>query len=240
MKSFRELCKHMIEEMKAMSEDETASAAKSFYETLVGWLASLPTDIKVLIEMIGDNELAMKARTVAVGALVYMVAPISLIPNVMPVLGYIDDVLVLHIALAIALQIDSSRADYYRNKYPRTVAVLSEQMELVSKALGALYSWLLAFVESLSQRRYKGKSSEETASSEDTREEIFDEAMEYAASVYIDEKDIRLKLLASPPNQLANLLSDGLEKEQERQAREEKRRVGLLAKPESRFRRLLG
>lgn len=205
-----------------MAEKSAEMTGKGFFETLVRWIVALPTDIKVLVEMIGDNELDMKARSLAVGALLYLVASVGLIPNQIPVLGYVDDVLVLHIALALILQTNQARGQYYREKYPVVIGRIDEEVELLTNTLGALYSWLRAFVENLIQRRYKGKSTEETAGSAEAREEIFDEAMVYAANVNVDEAAIRQKLIASPPDRLIKLLSDGLEKEQARQQSEER------------------
>ena len=209
--------------------------------TLVRWIISLPTDVKILIEMIGDDKLDMRARSLAVGTTAYLIAAIGLIPDTVPVLGLVDDVLVLHIALAIILQIDPKRAEYYREKHPETIGSIDEQVQLLVDALGALYSWLEAFVKNLSQRRYKGQSTEETAQSTETREDIFDEAMIYAANVNVDEEMIRSRLLAAPPNQLVSLLSDGLQKEQQRQEGAEGTGVkGILSASTSGVRKLLG
>ena len=223
-----------------MTEKAVPTTGDSFFETLVKWIMSLPSDIKVLVVMIGDEELDMRARSLAVGTLAYVVAPIGLIPDAIPVLGYVDDVLMLHIALAVILRIDPERAYYYRERYPEIIGAIDEQTQLLIDTLGALYSWLEAFVENLTQRRYKGQSTEEAAQSEETREEIFDEAMEFAANVNVDEATIRQKLLSSPPKQIVKLLSDGLEKEQLRQEKEERKGVaGILSAPASGLRKLL-
>jgi len=223
-----------------MAEGATGTRGASIFETLVQWILSLPTDIKILIEMIGDDGLDMRARSLAVGALVYLVATIGLIPDVIPVLGYVDDVLVLHIALAIILEIDPERAKYYRAKYADAIGALDAQIALVADALGALYSWLRAFVEALRNRQYKGKTTQDAAQSDEARENIFDDAMVYAANVEVDEKAIRQRLLASPPEQLIKLLSDGLEKEQKRQAEEERKTgSGILSGTASSIRKLL-
>lgn len=222
-----------------MTEQIAPATGQSFFRTLVHWIMSLPTDIKVLIVMIGDDELDMRARSLAVGALVYIIASIGLIPDAIPVLGYVDDVLVLHIALAVILQIDPKRTEHYREKYPETIGAMDERVGLLTNALGALYSWLKAFVENLVQRRYKGRSAEEVARSEKAREEIFDEAMVYAAKVNVDETAIRQKLLASPPSQLVKLLSDGLEQEQQRQTKAERKSARGILSAGSGVRKLL-
>jgi len=221
--------------------EQTAPTGRSFFETLVRWIASLPSDIKVLVVMIGDDKLDMRARSLAVGTLLYLIASIDLIPDNIPVLGYVDDVLVLHIALGVILQIDPERAEHYRKKYPEVIGRIDEQTQLLTDALGALYSWLKAFVESLAQRHYKGRRPEEVVRSASAREEIFDEAMVFAANINVNDATIRQTLLSSPPDQLVKLLSAGLEKEQQRQAeKERKRTTNILSRPRSGIQALLG
>lgn len=220
---------------------EKAATGENFFEILVRWLVSLPTDIKILIEMIGDDELDMKARSLAVGTIVYVLAPIDLIPEKIPVLGYVDDVVVLHIAVALAVQIDPNRGRYYREKYPQTFETLDQQIDLLRKTLGALYSWLTALVENLVKRRFRGQTAEDIIGSEKLHEDMFDAAMEYAADVNVDAETIRRALLAAPPNRIVELLSDGLEEEQKRRVKEEQEGVTKrLTAPSGGFRKLLG
>lgn len=226
--------------MTRMTEKTAPKANMSFFETLVKWIKLLPADIKILVEMIGDDQLDLKARSLAVGTLVYLITAIDLIPDKIPVLGIVDDVLVLHIALCIILRIDPERAAFYRAKYPARIKALDQEMQLVTDTLGALYSWLTAFVENLIHRRYKGQTTSDAAKSEKTREEIFDDAMVFAAQVGVDEETIRTKLLATPPNRITKLLSDGLEKEQVRQEQTRaKETSGPLLPQGWRVRRLL-
>lgn len=44
------------------------------------------------------------AKTVAIIAVVYAISPIDLIPDVIPVLGYLDDLLILPILIALAIR----------------------------------------------------------------------------------------------------------------------------------------
>lgn len=220
---------------------ERAATGENFFEMLVRWLVSLPTDIKILIEMIGDDELDMKARSLAVGTIVYVLAPIDLIPEKIPVLGYVDDVVVLHIAVALVVQIDPNRGRYYREKYPQTFETLDQQIELLRATLGALYSWLTALVENLVKRRFRDQAAEDVIGSENLQEDMFDAAMEYAADVNVDAETIQRALLAAPPNRIVELLSDGLTEEQKRQAKEEQEGViKRLAAPSGAFQKLLG
>ena len=218
--------------------DETSSKSTSFFDLLTNWLISLPTDVKILIEMIGDDALEMKARTLAVGTVVYILTPIDLIPDKLAVLGYIDDVIILRIVLAVITEIDPDRAKYYRVKYPATFESLEQQIQILKETLGALYSWLRTLIDRLPKRRYQGKPAEEIVNSEETQEEMFDETMEYVANIDTNSKAIQDALLATPPNRIIELISSGLEKEQKL---EQKSQTGKqISASMDKFRKLLG
>jgi uncharacterized membrane protein YkvA (DUF1232 family) len=57
---------------------------------------------KRLIKMIRGPKVPLRAKAVCVGALLYFISPIDLIPDHIPVVGYLDDLAVLSIALNYA------------------------------------------------------------------------------------------------------------------------------------------
>jgi uncharacterized membrane protein YkvA (DUF1232 family) len=220
--------------------DNNAEKGESFFEMLARWLQSLPTDTKILVEMIGDNELDAKARSLAAGTIIYLIARIDLIPDDIPILGHIDDVIILHIAVATIMQIDPNRGKYYREKYPQ-FETLNQQIRLLTETLGALYGFLKALVENFVKRRFRGQTTENVASSEKLREDMFDAAMQYAAGVNVDPEAIQRALLTAPPDRIIKLLSDGLEQEAKRQEKEDQtsgtRSLDVLPGP---LRKLIG
>lgn len=223
-----------------MSEEQVET--KNFFQLLVDWIATLPIDIKILVEMIGDEQLDITARTLAVGTLLYIISPLDIIPEkVGRVVGYIDDVIILRIALAAIVEIDPSRAKYYQEKYPDFLAGLDQHIKLLKDTLGALYGWLKALVDKLFKRTFHGKTTEDVAKSAEVQEDLFDEAMEYAANVPVDKEFIEQKLLETPPRQILELLSNGLEDGQKYQAKveEHSQRKTITASREI-FRKMLG
>jgi hypothetical protein len=56
---------------------------------------------------------------------------------------------------------------------------------------------------------------------------MFDEAMEYAASVDVNRETVEQALLSAPPQRIIELLSSGLEGEQKRQAQQQKLWQGI-------------
>lgn len=222
-----------------MNNTTTVSRSKrNLFESLLDWILGFPRDIKILVEMAGDNDLSMSSRTLAVGALIYIIMPLDLIPEKIRVIGLIDDVIVIRITLAIICEIDPDRRIYYEERYPRTFVVLKEEIGLLKSTLGALYSWLVALVNGLRDKAFGKHTTEQVAQSSDLREELFDEAMEYVADVNLDPETVSKALLTAPPERIVQLLSSGLEESQKREI-EHSRIANKLSAPQAAFRKLL-
>ena len=73
-----------------------------------GALAKLWEDIKTMIALLGDylsgdyKEIPWKVIAAIAGAIVYFVSPIDIIPDFIPVIGYLDDAMVIKLALDFA------------------------------------------------------------------------------------------------------------------------------------------
>jgi hypothetical protein len=134
------------------------------------------------------------------------------------------------------------RINYYQEKHPELFETLEQQVKLLKETLGALYAWLKALVEKLPKRRFHGKPAEDIVASEQIQEDMFDEAMEYAASINVDPDAIEQALLSTPPKRIIELLSSGLEEEQKRQieAEKEQETTTQLTATLDNFRKLLG
>ncbi len=57
-------------------------------------LKALPELVRLLARLIGDPLLPRAAKIALAAAMVYLASPIDLIPDFIPVIGYLDDVLV--------------------------------------------------------------------------------------------------------------------------------------------------
>ena len=62
-------------------------------------LGTVPAVLRLMRSLIGDRSVALDVRAVLVGLLLWIVSPIDLIPEFIPVLGPIDDVVVAVVAL---------------------------------------------------------------------------------------------------------------------------------------------
>ena len=62
----------------------------------------VPNCLVLLRRLRADKALPLRARLAVGGAVAYLVSPVQLIPNFIPVLGYSDDLVVLSLALRYA------------------------------------------------------------------------------------------------------------------------------------------
>ncbi|WP_040726150.1 YkvA family protein [Thiomicrorhabdus sp. Kp2] len=103
------------EDIKDVDESDVEYASKKgnkklnqFGDNPPGALAKLWNDIKLMISLITDyakgNYKAVPWKIIAAitGAVVYFVSPIDVIPDFIPVVGYLDDALVIKLALDLA------------------------------------------------------------------------------------------------------------------------------------------
>jgi len=103
------------EDIKDVDESDVEYASKKgnkkvnqFGDNPPGALAKLWNDIKLMISLITDyakgnyKEVPWKIMAAITGAVVYFVSPIDVIPDFIPVVGYLDDALVIKLALDLA------------------------------------------------------------------------------------------------------------------------------------------
>ena len=63
--------------------------------TLVGAIRSIPNYLRLLWGLFRDRRVAILDKVLVVAALAYAISPIDLIPDFIPVLGYLDDLLIV-------------------------------------------------------------------------------------------------------------------------------------------------
>jgi uncharacterized membrane protein YkvA (DUF1232 family) len=71
-----------------------------------------------LLQSIKSPKTPLRAKAVCVGALLYFISPIDLIPDNIPVLGYLDDIAVLSLALDFAGRAVTESEKAQRTKTP--------------------------------------------------------------------------------------------------------------------------
>lgn len=200
-----------------MAEKTQTNTFDVFIKLIKTWLTDLGVNTQLFNELSGDEALPMWIRTSGAGILLYLNAPVDLIPEKIKFIGLIDDMLIMIVGLIIIVpQIPEGRIAYYKQKY-EAVGKIGESEQIVKSTLGILWERLTRIVETLPKRTYKNKTAEEVAKSAELREELFDDTMVYVANIGIDPVtfDKETKQLPSP-EKVMGLLSSGLEEMQKR------------------------
>lgn len=67
--------------------------------TLVGTIRQIPAYLKLLGGLLTDRRVSNVDKLIVVGAIVYIITPIDLIPDFIPFLGQVDDIYLLVLSL---------------------------------------------------------------------------------------------------------------------------------------------
>ena len=66
-------------------------------------LLRLPIVLRLVTRLMLDRRVPLRVKLILPAAIVYLISPIDVVPDILPVLGRIDDILVLLIALVFFL-----------------------------------------------------------------------------------------------------------------------------------------
>jgi len=108
-----------------------------------GWARELKRDVVALWIAARDRRTPLAAKLVAGAVAAYALSPIDLIPDVIPVLGYLDDLLIVPLGIALALRLIPAplmrefRAAASRRERPRSLVA----------AVAVVCVWLLALAD---------------------------------------------------------------------------------------------
>jgi len=114
------------------------------------WASTLKRDVLALWIAARDPRTPWIAKAVAASIAAYALSPIDLIPDFIPVLGYLDDLLIVPIGIALAVRlIPAELMAEFRNASvglaarPRSViaAATIVAIWLIASAAAALWAW---------------------------------------------------------------------------------------------------
>ncbi len=74
------------------------------FERLRRWAKRLKTELHALYLAYGDTRVPFHARVFAAVVVAYAFSPIDLIPDAIPVLGYLDDLILVPLGIALAIR----------------------------------------------------------------------------------------------------------------------------------------
>ncbi len=71
--------------------------------TVAGFVSALPQLAKLVVRLSGDPRIPVRVKRVAFALAVYAVLPVDLVPDFIPVVGLVDDLLAVAVALAVLI-----------------------------------------------------------------------------------------------------------------------------------------
>jgi uncharacterized membrane protein YkvA (DUF1232 family) len=85
-----------------MSREETDSRVK---KRLRGWARLIKRDVHALYLAARDPRVSWYAKAAAITVAAYALSPIDLIPDFIPVLGYVDDLVIVPLGILLAVRL---------------------------------------------------------------------------------------------------------------------------------------
>jgi len=119
-------------------------------QRLVAWARALKQDVVALWLAARDPRTPLVAKLVAAAVAAYALSPIDLIPDFIPVFGYLDDLLIVPLGIAVAVRLvpaglmaEFRTAAAARAERPvnRAMAVAFVAIWVVAAALVAWLAW---------------------------------------------------------------------------------------------------
>jgi len=68
-------------------------------------IRAFKTDLKVLLLALIDGRTPWRSRLVLLAALIYAISPVDLLPDLVPLAGYLDDLVVVPLAIMLSLRL---------------------------------------------------------------------------------------------------------------------------------------
>lgn len=124
-------------------------------------LPRIPLLVNLAWGLFRDPRVPVSLKAVLLGVLAYVASPLDLIPDFIPVLGRVDDLLVLLAAMEMFTRLAPPEVvAEIEEKYREGHGPLRTDLEAAEKHLGRLWTWAVPKVERLAQKYKKRVDNE--------------------------------------------------------------------------------
>jgi len=72
---------------------------------LIALISHLPSFVKLFSRLVKDSRVGLRPKLVLAGVLAYLVLPTDLVPDFLPVLGQVDDLVVIFLGLKLFIRL---------------------------------------------------------------------------------------------------------------------------------------
>lgn len=158
-------------------------------EAFARYLTTLADDARLIGRAVADEKLDTAVRVRLAGALNYLFKSLDLIDDGIEALGYLDDALILRVAVGQAGE---------QGELPEDLAPLSADAVLVNEFLGELSERFDAYVDTLTAGAVRGRTAEQIVTDPSVQEEFLGEvtgwAQRYEPPTFLGEAKNLVKL----------------------------------------------
>jgi uncharacterized membrane protein YkvA (DUF1232 family) len=145
-----------------------------FSEIIRDAILSLPQDLKAALRVVDDPEIDDDGRRMTAGVLLHILSGANAMPGLRGVLAYLDDVLVLRIALERIQKRCPEAMETHRADAPELLEPLAEHLSVARTYLGNLMALLEKAVDGSPKLSHKGYSAEQCARDTDASNWLYD------------------------------------------------------------------
>jgi hypothetical protein len=171
---------------------------RSFLETLARALASLPFDLKVLLEAVSDPDLEHEVREIAAAAVVYIISARE--GNIDPYLRYGEDAIMLRLAGRRILEKGGESAGQFRQRFAEEFERFAGEIAVIERALGQpLMGWLDGRWASLRKAAYARKKISVFVDNQEVGMLLYDDGLKFGTNYPISEKSLAGRFKQAQP-----------------------------------------
>lgn len=145
-----------------------------FGEIVRDMILSLPQDLKAALRIVDDPEIDDDGRTMTAGVLLHILSGANAIPGLRGVLAFMDDALVLRIALERIQKRCPEAMENHRADAPELLEPLAEHLVEARAYLGHVTGQLEKAVDGASKLSHKGYSADQCVRDTDASNWLYD------------------------------------------------------------------
>jgi hypothetical protein len=169
-----------------------------FLEVYSKALASLPFDVKVLLEAVSDADLEHSVRELGAAAVVHVITPKD--GNVEPVIRYAEDVVLVRLALRKVVAEGGEGAEAFKSRFEENYGRLDDELGVLEAAFGSdVVSWLDSRWPSLLKAVYSRKKISQFVDDEELGTFLYDEGLRFGTEYPISEKSLAGRVKQAQP-----------------------------------------
>ena len=116
-------------------------------KTVTGLVSALPQFAKLVARLSRDPRVPVRAKRLAASLAAYAVIPVDLIPDVIPVVGLVDDLLAVVVALAVLIEAapDEAVAEHWDGE-PEALERILLGVELLIEFMPRRVRWMIRWL----------------------------------------------------------------------------------------------